>query len=467
MVGGAGRSGVMRQPTHRRRRWASRWSPTRRASIWPRCLPRLLASPLRPRVLVVNSSSQDGTVELAAGDGRRDPDGDPARVQPRADARAGTPARWAPRSWRCSRPDAYPQHDDFLERLTEPVRSGRGRVAYGRQVAGRRQRPVRAGRARVQLPAGQPYPQRCRMGRGTAATAASARTPAPPGRTPRSTPSAASSRPWSPRRPSPSTELLARGGRIAYVAEATVEHAHRLDLAGAFRRQFDVGYSRRLYDWLLLEGEGDGRRGRRFAAEVLRRACRESPAELPRILCSSPRAGSATAPACTAIDCRWRWLAGSAARTISGRPRSWWPAAAPWCPSEPAMHLALLTNNRFPPREGIGRHIFEVARRLQARGHGSPCWHAAGHSRVGRETQGRWPAGSPLSALSAAAVPSGAGAHRARRLAARRRRRRRSAARPSAPAAAAAGPAAGGRDVPQPDARRHRAPSASPGCGPS
>ena len=33
------------------------------------------------------------------------------------------------------------------------------------------------------------------------------------------------------------------------------------------------------------------------------------------------------------------------------------------------MHLALLTNNRFPPREGIGRHTFEVARRLQARGH--------------------------------------------------------------------------------------------------
>jgi rhamnosyltransferase len=30
-----------------------------------RCLPPLLASPLRPRVLVVNSSSGDGTVEEA------------------------------------------------------------------------------------------------------------------------------------------------------------------------------------------------------------------------------------------------------------------------------------------------------------------------------------------------------------------------------------------------------------------
>ncbi|MEK0085496.1 glycosyltransferase family 4 protein [Benzoatithermus flavus] len=33
------------------------------------------------------------------------------------------------------------------------------------------------------------------------------------------------------------------------------------------------------------------------------------------------------------------------------------------------MRLAFLTNNRFPPREGIGRHILEVASRLRARGH--------------------------------------------------------------------------------------------------
>ena len=33
------------------------------------------------------------------------------------------------------------------------------------------------------------------------------------------------------------------------------------------------------------------------------------------------------------------------------------------------MRLAFLTNNRFPPREGIGRHVLEVGRRLHARGH--------------------------------------------------------------------------------------------------
>lgn len=33
------------------------------------------------------------------------------------------------------------------------------------------------------------------------------------------------------------------------------------------------------------------------------------------------------------------------------------------------MRLAFLTNNRFPPREGIGRHVFELAHRMQQRGH--------------------------------------------------------------------------------------------------
>lgn len=33
------------------------------------------------------------------------------------------------------------------------------------------------------------------------------------------------------------------------------------------------------------------------------------------------------------------------------------------------MRLAFLTNNRFPPREGIGRHVFELAQRMQRRGH--------------------------------------------------------------------------------------------------
>ncbi|MGD9510250.1 MAG: hypothetical protein AB7X49_17050, partial [Geminicoccaceae bacterium] len=45
-----------------------------------------------------------------------------------------------------------------------------------------------------------------------------------------------------------------------------------------------IGYSRRLHARLLVAGEGDLQRGRRFARGVLARALRDSPAELPRIL---------------------------------------------------------------------------------------------------------------------------------------------------------------------------------------
>ncbi|MFO1071540.1 MAG: glycosyltransferase family 2 protein [Geminicoccaceae bacterium] len=72
-------------------------------------------------------------------------------------------------------------------------------------------------------------------------------------------------------------ELLAQGHSIAYVAEATVEHSHPQSLSTAFRRQFDIGYSRRLYDWLLIQRERDEVRGRAFAREVLERARRAGP----------------------------------------------------------------------------------------------------------------------------------------------------------------------------------------------
>ena len=101
----------------------------------PHCLPRLLASPLRPRVLVVNSSSRDGTVELAAAMGAETLTVDRRRFNHGLTRELARRRLGAPVVVMLS-PDAYPLHDDFLERLTEPVRCGRAEVAYGRQVAG-------------------------------------------------------------------------------------------------------------------------------------------------------------------------------------------------------------------------------------------------------------------------------------------------------------------------------------------
>ena len=246
------------------------------------CLPPLLRSPLRPRVLVVNSSSGDGTVELAQAMGAETltvarPAFNHGLTRELARHRLGTDLVLM------LSPDAYPLADDFVERLTAPVRAGVAAVAYGRQVAS-------AGAGLLE-----------RVGREfnypVASHSRSAADWAEHGSYLRFCSNACAA--WSnaaldaiggfkPTLVSEETiavaELLARGERIAYVAEAAVEHSHSYDVADAFRRQFDIGYSRRIYDWLLLAGEGDEPRGRRFAAAVLRRARREAPAELPGIV---------------------------------------------------------------------------------------------------------------------------------------------------------------------------------------
>jgi rhamnosyltransferase len=246
-----------------------------------RCLPPLHRSPLQPRVLVVNSSSDDGTVELAQALGAE------TLIVARSAFNHGLTRELARRRLGTEivvmlSPDAYPVQDDFVERLTEPLRRGRAAVAYGRQVAGAGAGFLeRAGRAfnypqlshvrgAAEWPEHGSYLRFCS---NACAAWSNAALDAIGG--------------FKPTLVSEETiavaELLARGERIAYVAEAVVEHAHAHDLAGAFRRQFDIGYSRRIYDWLLLAGEGDEPRGRRFAATVLRQAGREAPRELPRL----------------------------------------------------------------------------------------------------------------------------------------------------------------------------------------
>jgi rhamnosyltransferase len=246
-----------------------------------RCLPPLFRSRLRPRVLVVNSSSGDGTVELARELGAE------TLVVPRRGFNHGRTRELARRRLGTGitvmlTPDAYPLHDDFLERLTTPLRQGLAAVAYGRQVA----RPgadlvERAGRA-FNYPAESQlrsladwdrYGSYTHFCSNACAAWSNAGLDAIGG--------------FKPTLVSEETvavaELLARGERIAYVADAVVEHSHAHSLAGAFRRQFDIGYARRLHAHLLLARERDEARGRRFAAAVLRLAREEAPARLPRV----------------------------------------------------------------------------------------------------------------------------------------------------------------------------------------
>lgn len=244
-----------------------------------RCLMPLLASPLRPRVLVVNSGSDDGTVELAREMGAE------TLLVARAEFNHGLTREHARRHLGAAitvfmTPDAYPADAGFVEQLIGPIRRGEAEIAYGRQTArpdaDLLERTAREfnypGRSHVRRHADWPafgsYTHFCsnacaawstpaldRIG-GFRAGLVSEETVA-------------------------TAEILRRGGRIAYVAEAVVEHSHRQGPVDLFKRQFDVGYTRSLARTLLLGRERDEVRGARFAAALLRRAGRDSPAAIP------------------------------------------------------------------------------------------------------------------------------------------------------------------------------------------
>jgi rhamnosyltransferase len=245
----------------------------------PHCLPPLLASPLRPRVMVVNSASGDGTVEMARALGAE------VLVVPRRAFNHGATREAARRRLGTPivvmmTPDVRPRSADMLEALTAPVRDGRAAVAYARQVARPDADPIeRFGRDfcfpdRSALRSAEDWARQ-----GTAAHYCSNACAA-----------------WSSAALDaiggfPTTlvseetiavvELLRRGHRLAYVAEAVVEHSHPTALAPDFRRAFDVGYTRRLFRDHLLAAGRDEARGVAYLRGLLARLARERPGLLP------------------------------------------------------------------------------------------------------------------------------------------------------------------------------------------
>ena len=247
-----------------------------------RCLPPLLASPIRPRVLVVNSSSDDGTVERARELGAE------SWIVPRHGFNHGLTRERARQRLGVDivvmmTPDAYPISPRFLEILTEPVRTGAAAVSYARQVAAPDADPIaRFGRLFNYPPGSQrrtladwprfgSYTHFCSNAcaawscaaldgiGGFRATLVSEETIA-------------------------AAQLLEQGLAIAYVAEAVVSHTHPTRLADSFRRQFDIGYAREAFRQLLLTREGDEARGRRYVAGLLRTLIAEQPTLVPYAL---------------------------------------------------------------------------------------------------------------------------------------------------------------------------------------
>lgn len=243
----------------------------------PYCLPPLIQSPLKPKILLVNSSSQDGTVELAKKFGVE------TLVIPRASFNHGLTRELARKTLQTdivvmATPDAYAVDQNALGKLVEPLIAGEASLAYARQI------PHENACFFESFPRFFNYPEKSHIrsiddkellgiftfffsdsfgaylntaldeiggfsyvltGEDTLACA----------------------------------KLLHKGHKVAYVAESLVHHSHGYSLVQEFKRHFDTGMARRDYqEWI---GLGDSKRGFQYVQSLMSELIRTKPHLIP------------------------------------------------------------------------------------------------------------------------------------------------------------------------------------------
>lgn len=244
----------------------------------PQCLPPLLKSSLSPKVVVVNSSSNDGTVELAQSLGAD------TLVIPRAEFNHGLTREKARKYLNTDivvmiTPDAYLEDHFTLEKLVAPLIENRSSIVYARQIG------HHGADFFEEFPRTYNYPETSHtrgienlsqygvytffcsdscaayknsaldeiggfphvlLGEDTVAVA----------------------------------KLLKKGHKITYVAEAVARHSHRYTIKEEFCRSFDTGIARQGYGY-LFEGASDSRRGINYVKEMSRQLLKKAPHLLP------------------------------------------------------------------------------------------------------------------------------------------------------------------------------------------
>jgi rhamnosyltransferase len=245
----------------------------------PFSLPPLINSKLKPRVLVVNSSSNDGTVEMAEKMGAE------TLVIPRKEFNHGATREHARKYLNTDivvmmTPDAYPLDNHLLEHLLKPLMSGQAVISYARQIAHDGASLLEAFPREFNYPAESQirsyediekygsYTFFCSdtcaayinsaldeikgfphvlFGEDTCVVAA----------------------------------LLRKGYKISYIAEAVVKHSHMYTLKKEFQRHFDIGLSRREHSHLLRIAGSDSRRGKEFVRNLFKLLIKEKPFLIP------------------------------------------------------------------------------------------------------------------------------------------------------------------------------------------
>lgn len=243
------------------------------------CLTPLINSPLKPRILVVDSSSNDGTVELAKALGAE------TLVIPQTEFNHGTTRERARQTLATDiicllTQDAYLANNHSLTHLVAPLIENKAKISYARQI------PHHGATFFEAFPRLYNYPSESQLrgiedcfkygvytffcsdscaaysktalddiggfeevllGEDTVATA----------------------------------KILRKGHKIAYVANALVYHSHRYSLWKEFCRSFDTGLARKGYASLIDCGVSDTKRGASYVKALFKEVVKKKPTLLP------------------------------------------------------------------------------------------------------------------------------------------------------------------------------------------
>jgi rhamnosyltransferase len=245
----------------------------------PLCLPPLIHSPLKPTILVIDSSSTDGTVELAKTMGVE------TLTIPKHAFNHGTTREKGRQHLKTPivvmmTQDAYPASSALLEQLVQPILHRQAAAAYARQLPHQgaslfaafarafNYPPTSHLRSLADIKTYGSYTFFCSnscaaydqsaldaiggfpsvlFGEDTVVVA----------------------------------KLLHQRYRIAYVAEAQVYHSHDYTLKQEFCRHFDIGLARRSYQDLLAIGGSDTSRGKNYVRALLQDLWQKDPLRIP------------------------------------------------------------------------------------------------------------------------------------------------------------------------------------------
>lgn len=250
-----------------------------------KCLPPLLNSPLNPKILIIDSSSTDGTASLARSMGIE------TLVIPQKEFNHGSTREMGRKKLNTSivimmTQDAYAVSPQMIEYLIEPLINKKAVAAYARQLPHTGSSifanfhrtfnypPTSHIRSLDDVKTHGVYTFFCSNSCAAYLNDALDEVGGfPPALFGEDTIVVA--------------KLLHQGHRIAYVSEAMVHHSHDYSLKQEFNRHFDIGLARNTYHELIAIGGNDAKRGKAYVKELFKELKDNCPLKIPYALLQS------------------------------------------------------------------------------------------------------------------------------------------------------------------------------------